>query len=438
MAQHDMVISNASGAAMRADVNTALAAIATTNSGTSAPDPTYPYQLWADTNAGLMKMRNGSNNGWVVLYALQWGGSISDGPLILRGNDPAMIQFQNYGGQVLAYVTNGGLYVGAGVTNFSGPITLRGNDSAPVQFQNSTGTLVAYVSSGGVYVGAGVSNFSGSLVLRGGDATKPVIIQNTSGAEIGSFAGATGIYTPASPASHLRYGTSAVASGTSVQFTGIPSWAKRITVMFSSVSTNGSSVVVVKIGTAAGGGGENDYAGFVSAILSNQVDPVDSYVKRGYTMRRNINSGGEFNASYYLATYPDLSPAYNTSTVHQHYLSNGIYEGRQGNSSGAFNSTYYVNTYDDFRSAKVEYYAAGFPVLGANPASVRHGSMTITNISDVTWSAVGNWGISEGGAVICGSTAGTKVMPGTVDRVVISTVNGTDVFDGGGINVAWE
>lgn len=51
----------------------------------------------------------------------------------------------------------------------------------------------------------------------------------------------------------------ASTSGTSVEFTGIPSWAKRITVAFSGVSTNGSANLQVQIGstsfTIAGYGG---------------------------------------------------------------------------------------------------------------------------------------------------------------------------------------
>lgn len=44
----------------------------------------------------------------------------------------------------------------------------------------------------------------------------------------------------------------ASTSGTSIDFTGIPAWVKRITVMFAGVSTSGTSVVVVRLGTASG------------------------------------------------------------------------------------------------------------------------------------------------------------------------------------------
>jgi hypothetical protein len=50
----------------------------------------------------------------------------------------------------------------------------------------------------------------------------------------------------------LQSDTAKTASGTAVDFTGIPSWVKRITVMFSGVSTNGTSPVLVQIGTSSG------------------------------------------------------------------------------------------------------------------------------------------------------------------------------------------
>jgi hypothetical protein len=46
-------------------------------------------------------------------------------------------------------------------------------------------------------------------------------------------------------------GTAVGASGTSVDFTNIPSWVKKITLIFSGVSTNGTSLVQVQLGTGA-------------------------------------------------------------------------------------------------------------------------------------------------------------------------------------------
>jgi len=44
----------------------------------------------------------------------------------------------------------------------------------------------------------------------------------------------------------------ASTSGTAIDFTGIPSWVKRLTVMFNGVSTNGSSATIVQLGTSSG------------------------------------------------------------------------------------------------------------------------------------------------------------------------------------------
>jgi hypothetical protein len=44
----------------------------------------------------------------------------------------------------------------------------------------------------------------------------------------------------------------ASTSGTSIDFTSIPSWVKRITVCFNGVSTNGGSNIQIQIGTSSG------------------------------------------------------------------------------------------------------------------------------------------------------------------------------------------
>ena len=46
--------------------------------------------------------------------------------------------------------------------------------------------------------------------------------------------------------------TSATNSGTTIDFTGIPAWVKRITVMFNGVSLSSTGLVTVQLGTASG------------------------------------------------------------------------------------------------------------------------------------------------------------------------------------------
>lgn len=82
----------------------------------------------------------------------------------------------------------------------------------------------------------------------------PVTINGTSGltSPAGTFSGAvqaSGVATNLYP---LVSGTAvASTSGTSIDFTGIPSWVKRVTVMFSGVSGNGSSSILVQLGTGS-------------------------------------------------------------------------------------------------------------------------------------------------------------------------------------------
>jgi len=60
--------------------------------------------------------------------------------------------------------------------------------------------------------------------------------------------------------------TQASTSGTSIDFTSIPSWAKRATVMFNGVSTNGTNNLLVQIG--AGSVTTSGYAGSAAYLLS--------------------------------------------------------------------------------------------------------------------------------------------------------------------------
>jgi hypothetical protein len=70
MAQHDYDIANGTGAAVRSDINNVLDAVVSQNSGSSAPSTTFSYQQWADTSAGLLKIRNGANNAWITVGTL--------------------------------------------------------------------------------------------------------------------------------------------------------------------------------------------------------------------------------------------------------------------------------------------------------------------------------------------------------------------------------
>ena len=64
---------------------------------------------------------------------------------------------------------------------------------------------------------------------------------------------AAGSITPAQLSQPFTRGTSvASTSGTAIDFTGIPSWVKRVTVIFNGVNTNGSASLSVQLGTSSG------------------------------------------------------------------------------------------------------------------------------------------------------------------------------------------
>lgn len=76
-------------------------------------------------------------------------------------------------------------------------------------------------------------------------------------------------------ASVITSGTAqASTSGTSIDFTSIPSWVNRVTVMFSGVSTNGTSALLVQLGDSGG----IETTGYVSTSLqmSTAAGIVDS------------------------------------------------------------------------------------------------------------------------------------------------------------------
>lgn len=67
MAQHDYNLINQSGANFRADLNNALSAIVSNNSGATEPATMFAYELWVDTSSSVMKIRNSGNNAWITL-----------------------------------------------------------------------------------------------------------------------------------------------------------------------------------------------------------------------------------------------------------------------------------------------------------------------------------------------------------------------------------
>lgn len=140
-------------------------------------------------------------------------------------------------------------------------------------------------------------------------------------------------------------------SGTSIDFTGIPSWVKRVTVMFNGVSTSGTSNLLVQLGSG-------------------------SIQSTGYTSRATTAGGT-------LAT-----------------------------------ST------------------AGFLISSVLAASdTVFGSCILNVVTGNTF--VGNSFVSLNATQTGASGSGVS-LSGAIDRVRITTVNGTDTFDAGSINILYE
>lgn len=146
-------------------------------------------------------------------------------------------------------------------------------------------------------------------------------------------------------------------SGTSIDFTGIPSWVKRITVMFSGLSTSGTSVPLLQIGS-----GSITATGYLGSGAN---------VSNGSTGAANFTTGFGFNSGHAAAS---------------------VYSGI--------------------------------------------GVLDLTNSATNLWVFSMTGGYTNTTGIIL--SGGNIALSGTLDRVRITTVNGTDAFDAGTINIMYE
>lgn len=70
MSTHDLTIATGSGLAVRQDIEAAVQALGSLMANTTAPSPTYPNQIWADTTTGTWKKRNNANSAWIKIGTL--------------------------------------------------------------------------------------------------------------------------------------------------------------------------------------------------------------------------------------------------------------------------------------------------------------------------------------------------------------------------------
>jgi hypothetical protein len=87
-------------------------------------------------------------------------------------------------------------------------------------------------------------------------------------------------------------------------------------------------------------------------------------------------------------------------------------------------------------SSGVSANTTGFNIFSASATASINLIMTIVNINGNTWISSHAGGDSVTVNAMYGGGQGT--LSGSLDRVVITTVNGTDTFDAGSINVLYE
>ena len=156
MAQHDYVIDNSTGANVRADINSALLAISSNNSGSSAPSTTYALQSFANTTDSMLQLRNAANNAFVNLRKFDGTLPLPDGSV----SSPSLFFDDD---------TNTGLFSSAADTlNFStggvermelGTATVFNEDGADVDFriEGDTEANLFYLNAGNDAIGIGTN-----------------------------------------------------------------------------------------------------------------------------------------------------------------------------------------------------------------------------------------------------------------------------------------
>jgi hypothetical protein len=107
--------------------------------------------------------------------------------------------------------------------------------------------------------------------------------------------------------------------------------------------------------------------------------------------------------------------------------------------SGSIDTASYISSNEAMAGATVGGAAAttGFQATyNAAAANIHSGIMTINNFSGNEW--VFNAIINVHSATTLYVGSGYKSLSGTLDRVRITTVNGTDTFDAGSVNILYE
>lgn len=242
MSQSSFSITNLSRTLFRTAVNTALQALASNNNGASAPSETYATMWWPDTTSGWVKMRNAANSDWEKKFPIAKArvDVASAATLDLDANAVTSDYLRITGTTTVTAVT-----LAAGqqrVALAGGAFQLTNSASLIVQggadYTTTAGDLLLFIGESGVVVRV--------YVLQNSGAAYVALTGNQTIAGVKTFTSQ-----PVLPQALTLATSQATTSGTAIDFTGIPSWAKRITISFYDVSTNGGNEYLIQIGSAS-------------------------------------------------------------------------------------------------------------------------------------------------------------------------------------------
>ncbi len=160
MAQHDYVIDNQSFPATRTDLNNVLQAIVSNNSGTSAPSTTFANQIWYDSNANILYIRNEDNDANIPL--LQFDQSADVAATLATVIDILDASGTDQAGTALTIRAGAGTGTGAGGSIIFQTADGAGSTGSSV---NAHATQVTITDDG--KVGIGTSSPDSSLTVSG-------------------------------------------------------------------------------------------------------------------------------------------------------------------------------------------------------------------------------------------------------------------------------
>lgn len=188
MPTHDYVIDNQTAPNFRADLNSALQAIVSNNSSTSAPTVTYANMIWYDTTNKLLRMRNEADDAFITLGTLdQVAGTFA----VASSTNAA-----NLTGTATSNIQSSALASGtANSTTFlRGDRTWQTLDVTPTTAQVLNATAGASAGAVGTYAFLGVNNASHSNTFgetRAGSSLFPAGISASAGFAVNGFGGAS-------------------------------------------------------------------------------------------------------------------------------------------------------------------------------------------------------------------------------------------------------